>query len=401
MNSVTEGQVLSLTEQFLDDYDEPVYPAESHGAPIVRLYDSDKSVLSEVIAVVDPTEIGQWRADIPVPFMDLDDSVQLVARWVLIAEDGERFTARTNVTVNPAQQTTDEDLIILVGRDAKMQLALPFAFSAPIPEQKADRVNKIAARPAKPGDDLSFSLYFNNDPIYENLNWDNSAVKLEVQSSRTQVVIPAVVGQPSMAPLTLLVSYKKPKQLTPTIYTFKVWAITPSILKACSHLEDFVNKAKLDNVIPELQYRQSDLLECLYRGLHYFNGLQPIITNFTGTNMQGPILTAWLTCSTYFVLGAQAQAEGMLAFDFGGQSTSLNIDRTPAIESALGRIDSEIENQVKPFKKLLGRAGVISGDGSQGGRLIDGSRALGTLGLTNAPTTRIPWAGRGGWFRNF
>lgn len=398
---VTEGQTVSLYEQFLDEFDEPVYPSESTGAPRVRLYDLEKAIIAEVIASVDPTEIGQWRADIPIPFMELDDSIDLMARWTLISQDGERYTAKTKVSVEPARQTTDEDLIILVGRDAKMQFTLPFKFNAPVQEQKADKVNRIAARPGKPGDSLSFSLYWNNDPIYENLEWSNSAVQLEVMANRTQAVIPAVVGQPQMAPLTLLVSHRKPKQMTPIIYTFKVWAITPSILKACSHLEDFVNKAKLDNVIPELQYRQSDLLECLHRGLNYFNGLQPNITNFTGTNMQGPILSAWLTCSTYFVLGAQVQAEGALAFDFGGQSVSLNIDRTPALESALGRIDSEIENQVKPFKKLLGRAGVLGGDGSQGGRLIDGSRALGTLGLTNAPTTRIPWAGRGGWFRNF
>lgn len=398
---VTEGQTVSLYEQFLDEFDEPVYPSESTGAPRVRLYDLEKAIIAEVIASVDPTEIGQWRADIPIPFMELDDSIDLMARWTLISQDGERYTAKTKVSVEPARQTTDEDLIILVGRDAKMQFTLPFKFNAPVQEQKADKVNRIAARPGKPGDSLSFSLYWNNDPIYENLEWSNSAVQLEVMANRTQAVIPAVVGQPQMAPLTLLVSHRKPKQMTPIIYTFKVWAITPSILKACSHLEDFVNKAKLDSVIPELQYRQSDLLECLHRGLNYFNGLQPNITNFTGTNMQGPILSAWLTCSTYFVLGAQVQAEGALAFDFGGQSVSLNIDRTPALESALGRIDSEIENQVKPFKKLLGRAGVLGGDGSQGGRLIDGSRALGTLGLTNAPTTRIPWAGRGGWFRNF
>lgn len=401
MSTVIEGQTLSLYEQFLDDADEPIYPSESVGAPVVRLYDTDKSIIAEVVAVVDPSEVGQWRADVPVPFMDLEDTVKLVARWTLISDEGERYTARTHITVEPAQQTLDEDIIVLIGRDAKMQLALPFAFKPPVLERPADRASKVAARPGKAGDSLSFSLYWNNDPIYENMMWDNPAVKLESMASKTQVMIPAVVGQPRMAPLTLLVSHKKPKQMAPTVYTFKVWAITPTILQACSHLEDFVNKAKLANVIPELQYRQSDLLESLYRGLQYFNGLQPNITNFTGTNMQGPILSAWLTCSTYFVLGAQVQAEGALAFDFGGQSVSLNIDRTPAIESALGRIDSEIENQVKPFKKLLGRAGVLSGDGSQGGRLIDGSRALGTLGLTNAPTTRIPWAGRGGWFRNF
>lgn len=399
MTTGTEGQTISLYETFLDDNDDPIYPSASRGAPVVRLYDLDKSIIAQVVAIVDPSEAGQWRADVPVPDMDLDDTVKLKARWVFYGDDGERYTAKEWIEIEPATTTTDEDIIIMLGRDMKMQLTLPFRFRPPVPEVVADKANHISAKPAKRGDKLSFSLYQNNKPVYENMLWDNSAISLESMSKKTLCLIPAVVGQPTMSPLTMVVSHQTPKQMAPTLYTFKVWGVTPTMLQACSHLDDFVNKAKLANVIPELQYRQSDYLEALFRGLHYFNGLQPLVTNFTGTNMQGPIFTAWITCSTLYVLGAQIQAEGAMAFDFGGQSVSLNIDRTPAIESALGRIDSEIESQVKPFKKLLVRAGVISGDGSQGGAFIDGSRALGTLGLTNAPTTRIPWAGRGGWFR--
>ena len=117
--------------------------------------------------------------------------------------------------------------------------------------------------------------------------------------------------------------------------------------------------------------------------------------------MQGPLLNSWLICSCYYALGAQLQAEGALAFDFGGQTVSLNVDRTPAIESALGRIENEVENTVKPFKKLLGRTGILSGDGSAGGQFMDTSRALGVLGLSNTPLTRFPNYHRGSWMRSF
>src|SRR5690606_17640747 len=217
------------------------------------------------------------------------------------------------------------------------------------------------------------------------------------------VDMPAVVGQPQMYPLSLLVRHKPLNKRVHDTYTYKVWAVTPQILLAARQLEDFINKARLENIIPELEYTQADLLECLARGLSYFNGLQPTITNFTGTNMQGHLLDAWLTCSAMYALGAQIQAEGALAFDFGGQTTSLNIDRTPAIESALGRIESQIENSVKPLKKLLAKAGVIAGDGSQGGQFIDGSGAIGMLSITNSPTTRMLPSQRrgGGWMRSY
>lgn len=401
MNAL-EGTTVSLIEQFLDDDDEPLYPSTTKGGPRVRLYDSERAIIAEVIAVPEPSEIGAWRADLPIPNMGLSDRIELTARWLMVTDDGDRVTAKNTVYVDPQTERRSDDLIVIVGRDMKMQLTLPFPYSPGSPERKADVVNGVPARKAIPGDELTFSLYFNNQAIYENLGADDRSVRIENAATKTLASIPAVTGDPKVAPMSLLVSHTKHDAFSPTVYTFKVWAVTPQVLLAARQLEDFVNKAKIANVIPELEYSQADLLECLHRGLSMFNMLQPLVTNFTGTNMQGPLLSAWLTCAAYFALGAQIQAEGALAFDFGGQSVSLNVDRTPALESALSRLDSEIENQVKPFKKLLVRAGVTQGDGSQGGQYIDGSRALGTLGLTNAPTTRLPWAGaRGSWFRNF
>lgn len=109
-------------------------------------------------------------------------------------------------------------------------------------------------------------------------------------------------------------------------------------------------------------------------------------------------MDAWLQCSSYYALSAQLQAEGAMAFDYSGAETQLNVDRTPSIEAALGRVESALTEYVKPMKTLLGRAGVVSGDGSQGGRFIDGSSQIGALSLTNSPTTRLPWSGRGSAF---
>lgn len=84
----------------------------------------------------------------------------------------------------------------------------------------------------------------------------------------------------------------------------------------------------------------------------------------------------------------QYMAEGSLAFDFSGQSVSLNIDRTQYIESMLGRLDSMVENEVKPLKKLLGKYGISTGDGGIGNKAI-GANAFGITTLTRAPTTRM------------
>ena len=164
-------------------------------------------------------------------------------------------------------------------------------------------------------------------------------------------------------------------------------------------LEDFLNKSRIENVIPELQYTSGDLMAYLERGLYMFNMVGVTPTSFNGLNMQGFLFDAWITCSCYYALGAQLMAEGSLAFDFSGQSVSLNIDRTPQLEGALGRIESSISERVIPLKNKLAKQGVTSGDGSAGKQNINHSNNLGTLGLINASTTRLrgipsPFVGR-------
>ena len=398
--NVYEGETATVVEEFLDDFDEPVMPREHSAAPVVRLYDVDKSIIAEVTAVNDPQSgPGSWRVDLPIPNMDLRDSVTLIARWHFEGEDGT-YTAKSKIVVDPSTEGRDEDIVIVCGHDSRMQVSPPIRYKPPKIGQAANLSTGAKAIESKSGDELALSLYYNNKSIFENWNVEDSAIKIEKFKNKTLIDMPAIVGKPQMFPLSLLIRHKPVKGLATNTYTYKVWAVTPQILVAARQLEDFINKARIANIIPELEYSQSDLMECLSRGLSYFNALQPNITAFTGTNMQGPLLNAWLVCSTQYALGAQIQAEGALGFDFGGQTVSLNIDRTPAIESALGRIDAEIEGMVKPLKKLLGRAGALGGDGSIGGQYIDGSRNFGVLGLSNTPMTRLPWQ-RSSFMRSF
>lgn len=401
--NVYEGQTCTITEEFFDEFDDPVLPSENAPAPLVRLFDTDKSVIAEVNAKPHSSMPGHWIADLPIPNMNLRDAVDLYARWTYEGQDGN-YQARTTITVEPATMGRESDIVIVCGRDVRMQLSLPITYKAPVANTPANLAKGTKAKKGVEGDELSVALYFNNKTIFD-LNVEDPSIKVESMKSRTVLDMPAVVGQPQMFPLTMLVNHRPTRTLATTTLSYKVWAVTPQILMAARQLEDFINRARITNIIPELEYTQSDIMEYLSRGLSFFNSLQPNITAFTGTNMQGTLLDSWLTCSCIYALGSQIQAEGALAFDFGGQTVSLNVDRTPALESALGRIDAQIESVVKPFKKLLGRAGVLSGDGSAGGGFIDTSRHMGVLGVSNTPMTRMPGlSGRGstgGFFRSF
>lgn len=400
MITCVEGTTVTLTEVFLDEYDQPAYPEEGSPGPVVRLLDPQKDVIAEVIATVHSSEPGAWRADIPVPKMDLRETTVFRAVWRFTDSEGERHRSTQQLHVQPASDERTGDIVVIAGRDVHMTVVLPFAYDPGTPPMPGDPAKGVPGTPGVSGDILSFSVFRNNVPLMSNLPATDSSIKVDRYTDKTVVRMQNVTGDAKLEPCLLLVEHVRKDAFTPTQYSFKVWTITPQILVAANSLEQYINKARLANVIPELDYTQSDLLEYLARGLNLFNSFPPTLTSFNGTNMQGMILDSWLQCSAYYALSAQLQAEGAMAFDFSGQEVSLNVDRTPAIEAALGRVESALNDHVKPMKKLLARAGVVSGDGSQGGRFIDGSSRIGALSVTNSPTTRLPWSGRGAtWSR--
>jgi hypothetical protein len=399
-----EGETAIAKEVFVDEYNEPYGIANTEEGPVVRLFDTDNAVIAEQVAIPDHEgQIGEWAANIPVPKMGLTNRVELRLVWTFKTEENDIHRSTQVCFVEPSTEGRETDIVVLVGRDSTMQVNLPFAFHPTIPEIPANLATNSPAVPSVVKDSVRFSMYRNNTALYANeyLEHTDPSVSFKTSVNKTTFTLPATVGQAKLEPVLLIVELTQPGQTMPQNFSFKVWPITPQMLIAVSQIEDFINKARLENVIPELEYTQADILQYLKRGLDLFNSLPPQLTAFTGTNMQGNIADSWLTCASYYALASQLQAEGALAFDFSGQTVNLNIDRTPAIESALGRVEAAIDNIVKPFKKLLAKAGVLGGDGSVGGGFINGSTALGTLSVINAPTTRLPHSRRGSWFRPY
>lgn len=367
----TEGNVLVVEETFLNDFDEPLFPREDDVAPIVSLIDpEDKSVLAQVVAT--PGEIpGQWTADVAVPNMGLTDDKRFTLTWRYESEEG-LVQSRQELTVEPLTENRVTDIVCLFGDEETFEITLPFHFDTR-------------------GDKLSFQLTLNNQIIASDINSFDAGVKMIVNRSNNCVFkVPVWVATRRLEAISLIAKHTSHTRKTTKMFTYKLWVVTPQILIAASLVEDHINKARAFNVIPELEYTQADLIGYLFRGLALFNMVGPRVTGFNGTNMQGTILDGWVTCSCYYALAAQLQAEGQMAFDFTGQVVNLNMDRTPAIEAALGRIETQIQGPVTNLKNKLSKAGINDGDGSQGANAIDGARSLGKLGITNSPTTK--WA---------
>jgi hypothetical protein len=363
-----DGAVLAVTQKFIDeDSEQPLLAAP--GYPQVKLIDAEKNRLSSTIG--SPTAIpGEWSANISIPNLGVADKTELRLIWRFLTTDNERIVEKDVVVVEPRVESRVSDIVAVFG-DQKFALTLPVYFGGT--------------------DTAEYYLYRDNDMILSapgNLA-DTALYQRTTTVDRTNFLLPLNVPNPSLQAYLVRVDVVPCGVGHKKTFTYKLWAVTPQIMKGMSFLEDFLNKAKIENTIPELQYTDGDLINYLERGLNLFNMVGSMPTAFTGTNMQGVLFDAWVTCASYYALGAQLMAEGALAFDFSGQGISLNVDRTPQLDSALGRIESMIDSRIVPLKKALQTQGVTSGDGSVGKTTMRNSANLGTLGLTNAATTRI------------
>lgn len=368
---VVEGNTLSVRTTFKSDSGDPLYPAADTSGPLVTLVAADNRIISRSIAIPYDAEPGAWNASISVPAMGIAEAIELTVVWTYFDDTDTRNVTRQNIVVLPKHQHRTTDVVFLPEEgNNSASLSLPIR----IPD----------------GDTITVTAYKNNLPLFV-----DAAPVLTRYLDRTNVDFRVSNTGNTKLLEPLSISVVQTGQMNRR-YTYKLWIVSPQILVAASMVEDHINKARIANIIPELEYTQADLVLYMYRGLTLFNQVRPRITSFNGWNMKGVLLDAWVICSCYYALAAQLQAEGALAFDFSGQSVNLNVDRSPSVESALGRIEQQIENQVRQVKALLSKAGFTSGDGSIGDKHIDGAGSLGTLTVIWAPTTKLTTIGHGG-----
>lgn len=370
MNRVVEGESLKIAQEFIDEMGDPYIPSEGQSGPVVTLVDTSDGyeLVQKAYATPDLDISGRWEVELGVPILHLEDTRVFTINWYMIDDEGSQHTVKDYLTVDPIDQNRVTDLVILVKNNTKLSFHLPF----PYHQDKHD---------------ISINLYRGNEAFISDLSIEDSSVDVHVGNELTTVRCPAVFRDLNLMPHTLAVEITYKGTLKEDLLSYNVWFVTPQVLSAAGMVESYINRARLDNVIPELEYTQQDLVSYLHRGLNLLNQMNPRITAWTGMDMRGVLLNMWVTCATYYALAAQLQAEGALAFDFGGQTTNFNVDRSPSIEAALGRTEQELE-RVKESKTLLTRAGYVSGDGSRADRYISGAQNFGVLGITHSPVTK-------------
>lgn len=370
METVYAGQTLQVQESLLDEQNRPLSFKPGYPKVLLRL---KKQTLSSTLAY--PAELdGQWKATVTVPDLEVDEPTPLKVLWKGVDKQGNTHRSVDILMLQPSSQPDYGDTILMPD-DTEIEFVLDIA---PSSEARVDLA-------VYQGNRLVFQKEVAGEERLNKIDHSEFHIPLTEEG-----VLP-----PALSPYLAVVSHREPGQRRTQKSMFNIWSITPQIYSMMNALTGFLDKAKLENVIPSLRYTDTDLLLYLQRGLNLFNTYSPSITSFTGINMQGPLFDCHLICASYYALGAQLLAEGALAFDFSGQAVTLNVDRTPQLEGALSRIEGQLQELIPKTKGLLVKHGVNGGDGSF---VLGSPLGLGRVIVTNAPTTNR-WLWRPGMQR--
>jgi hypothetical protein len=132
-------------------------------------------------------------------------------------------------------------------------------------------------------------------------------------------------------------------------------------------------------------YEDSDIFEYIRRGKEIVNAWHPMTS--WGTEFSSPLWSIghlWRLAAVWYGLGAQYLLETDLAFNFSGQTVTLDYDRTGNIDNMQGKLMDLFDKQLTPAKQHLFRmsrpAGVVAGRPYMMGRIYNYTYKIGPAG---------------------
>lgn len=272
-----------------------------------------------------------------IPTNEIGTAYQV--RFILTLVSGKNFINFTTLNVLPAVsvQQGSESLVVMVRDGFDISIVLPNTYAT-----------------------VSAQIFNGNNQI-NNVTYSAGVGVPTSDGYRYTVTIPQnTFTQASLSPFSIIWSYANGGQ--PSREIGKVFVVNPSILMAAEDLQDEINKAR-SHLGYKPVFSTEEMLTYLRIGADRFNGYANV-TKFTMTNATGPVRAFWLSFSKIVALRSQYMAEGEAAFDFQGQSVSLQVDRTQFYETLASAEENAINDPARQFKAILSKRGQIAGDGN-------------------------------------
>lgn len=160
--------------------------------------------------------------------------------------------------------------------------------------------------------------------------------------------------------------------------THPLYILDFKILNVVNSLQTMLDKAKLVEIDPSLQWHNVELIQAALSGIKRINSSPPEVTFWKVHDFPSGLDRFWTLAAAVFALESRFLAEGLNAFDFQGLNTQLNYNRTDYISQLIDRYNAVLDQLPQAKKSAIS----ASGKGTTAGNEVDKRvRNIGTLGL--------------------
>lgn len=168
-----------------------------------------------------------------------------------------------------------------------------------------------------------------------------------------------------------------------------IYVLNSKAFNYINNVRRIVDKARNQDIDPSLSFTDAEIAHYVLSGLARINVSKPQATIFNINTLPDPMSMLLTKAAAFEALDAWYLAEGMKAFNFTGQSVTLEIDRTQYIQTIKDGINTWLEEQIPLAKKVWAR----SGSGSRYG--------MGALSVSMWSGTSLPYAVPNQFMSNF
>lgn len=365
----------------------PVTPIDISAYPSYSVYDVSGVVVQSGVGQPE-AQPGQYKAMwlVPKDAPLSSDTSRWSIQWIMVDQDQRQYNFSQEFDVNDviisAAETREQKYITLSNEDTRVSL----------------RLGKGAL-------DIGVSVYLNGNlstPVVSDVVVGSGGIQTAVDGDSLVYYYDVLASQfnptgiPGSGVQFYSVIWKYRYNVTdPYMFVYQsLSSIPPSVLEEITSVRMLIDKfqKRLGTV---QAYEDSDILEYLARGNELVNSVYP--TTYYGFGfLPGNLLVFHVLYAAMYGLNAQQLLENDLAFDFTGQSVTLNMDRTSVIGDVIGRWEEFIRNNLPPAKMSLVRrtqaVGVVAGRAYRYNALnnftfkVASYRSSGSMGLLGALT---------------
>ena len=346
VRTVVVGKEVTFDIEFFDDDENPV---DFAAAPVYEVYDHEGDFILNGTGVQDPNASERWIATFAmpdgVPATDDPDSFYVI-RWKGKDVDDNRNTAREKFRVSNGLDEDEGPIQPLVVLQKDDEVADYFKSIKEVANAEISIVDPIAnSETVIHNDSVDLERNVGGNRIYK------YALDMSSKFSNPGVVVRQVHWEVEFD------DGEKEREV------HELYIITPIVLKYISDVRRKIDKGQVWNLNPALNIHDWEIIAHLLYALDRINSLPATITGWD-LNTIGSIKanTHLIDLTCVEILRAQYLAEGLSAFNFSGQSTQLDSDRTQYIQGMIDQLNTDLEEKIRKFKKGVVRAsgGVLS-----------------------------------------